>query len=225
MIVTIKSRIIESFNRIMRILRAMPENPELKRIIAFKDSIMERSRTNVKDRNRFLLIGIGSLLLLDYLMFCYHTDKNIFNIFPTIPVIEDKREIEVYLPGLDGVTIFKEKRQIMGFPSDERFVRYLFNTVRKGSQFDNTSIMVPVELQIRNIWITDGDTISKNEKLCVVDVEVPVIEKDITPLQGSEPLFKEAFRQTVKANIPSIAEITILERGIPDKKLWDIVSP
>ncbi|PKL36174.1 MAG: hypothetical protein CVV44_18320 [Spirochaetae bacterium HGW-Spirochaetae-1] len=224
MILTIKNRIIESFNRIKQILRALPENPELKRVIAFRDSIMERSRTNVKDRNRFLLIGIGSLLLLDYLMFCYHTDKNIFSIFPTIPIMEDKREIEVYLPGLDGETIFKEKRQIMGFPSDERFVRYLFNTVRKGSQFDNTSIMVPVELQIRNIWITDVDNISKNEKLCVVDVEVPVIEKDITPLQGSELLFKEAFRQTVKANIPSITEITILERGIPDKKLWDVVS-
>jgi hypothetical protein len=56
--------------------------------------------------------------------------------------------------------------------------------------------------------------------ICAIDCEVPVLDQEIQAIPGSEPLFREALRKTVAANIPRISEVVVLERGIPYKKLW-----
>lgn len=181
-------------------------------------------KNNKKERNRLFILFLGFLFILDYLIFCFYTEKNIFDIFPPIPLLEEKKIINVYLPSIDGVTILKERRAIPIFINEERFARFLFNIVVQGSVFENTRIAVPVDLFIRNIWIYEnkGEKPNKRDIYCIIDLEPPILDENSRKLTGSEALFKKALEKTIMENIPVVNRIFLLERGIPEKILWDL---
>ena len=176
----------------------------------------------MKDRkvNRYLILTLGAVFVLDYFMFCYHSEKNVFSFFPELPVISKQKEVTVYLPALDGQSLLEEKRMAASYESRERFIKFLFNAVVKGSKFQNTALAVPVQMNIRKIWVLDKSGDHEGKGFCAIDCEVPVSDQEVKPIPGSEPLFKKALEQTITANIPEIAGIILLERGVPDKKLW-----
>lgn len=96
---------------------------------------------SIYKKKRSLMLIISILFLFDYLAFCYHTDRNPFDIFPSFPILYDKRTINVFLPNIDGKTILKETRKISYIDDIEGFIRLLFKIVVKGSNFENTSIV------------------------------------------------------------------------------------
>lgn len=160
--------------------------------------------------NRRLIMTFGFLFVIDYMMFCYHSDKNIFDIFPSIPAVSGHQEVTLYLPDLDG-SILEETRMTPTFADKEHFVRFLFNSVVKGSMLKNTALAVPAEMNIRHIWIT--------EEGCTVDCEITELSSGMKPLQGSEELFKSALTKTIRTNIPEISSVLVLTGGI-ERRLW-----
>jgi hypothetical protein len=180
------------------------------RILIYKKKI---SSDNI-ERNRFLVLFITLLFLFDYLVFCYHTEKNPFNIFPSIPILEDKKLINVYLPYLDGQSILKESRRVSVIDNDQGFVRLLFKIVVKGSYYENTAAVVPVDIVIRGVWIYEGS--------CIIDLALAAVVDNVEVIPGSESTFRRALEKTITENIPTIERVIILERGIPGKNIWEI---
>ena len=194
-------------------------------LFAGKDSIAafmngEPYKWNNKPTNRRLIITLASIFFLNYIMFCYHTGRNIFAIFPSIPPISVQREITVYLPSLDGRTIIDEKREVVSFESDERFIQFLVNSVAQGSLFQNTAMAVPAEINIRKIWLLEKYASLDGKNICAIDFEPFVLDDSIKPLPGSEELFRKAVEQTITANVPYVSDIILLDGGIPDRKFW-----
>ena len=172
-----------------------------------------------KTNNRRFIITLTSLLILNYVMFCYHSGKNIFSIFPNIPPISSQHEVTVFLPALDGKTLIEEKRKAAKFESEERFIHFLFNNVVQGSMFENTAFAVPVDMNIRTIWML-GKSENNSKDICAIDCGITAVNPQIKPLPDSELLFREALRKTITANIPHIEKVVLLEGGMPDKKFW-----
>lgn len=149
-------------------------------------------------------------------MFCFHAEKNVFDIIPALPLLQDSKEITLYLPSPDGKTILEEKRNIGFFASDEKFATVLLSMVLRGSTAENTSMAVPVKLKLRRIWI------NKNQGQCIIDFEPSIIAADTKVIPGSEKLFMQSLERTLKENVSGIKELLLLERGVPGKKLWEM---
>jgi hypothetical protein len=177
--------------------------------------IREKVSTDEIEKNRFLVLVISIIFIFDYLVFCYHTEKSPFDIFPAIPVLDDSREVTVYVPALDGKSILKETRRISVF-NKEGFVRVLFQMVMKGSYYENTSAMVPVKINIRKIWFYDD--------ACIIDVMLVSLDTAARIIPGSEKVFRESLEKTITENISSIKRVVLLERGIPFKDIWEMAS-
>ncbi len=167
-----------------------------------------------KEKTRFIMLLIAVLFCFDYLVFCYHAEKNPFDIFPAIPIKDEKKLINVYLPDLDGKSILKESKKVSVIDDREDFVGLLFEEVINGSDFENTSIVVPVNAYIRKIWIYD--------EVCAIDVGFSLLERDAKIISGSEDAFDKALLRTITENIPSIKKVILLDRGIPGKRIWEI---
>lgn len=182
----------------------------------------ETLKNDKKERNRILILFIGGLFIYDYILFSYHTDKNIFDIFPSIPVLDERVSINIYLPSLDGKTLLNESRLVPKFNSNERFVKYLFSQVVKGSLYKNTSKTVPVDIVLRNIWIPESKDDTSLSGMCIVDIETSILNDEFDLIAGSEGLFKSALEKTIIENIKDISKISILVQGIPDAFLWEI---
>lgn len=178
--------------------------------------IRKKMESNPKERRRFFILLFGAVFFLDYLMFCYHADKNVFDIIPSLPLMEESRKVTLYLPSPDGKTIIKEKRQIGTFPAEEKFAAVLLSMVVRGSEKENTSMAVPVKLKLRRVWI------NREEGQCVYDFDPILVSDDTKIVAGSEKLFRESLKKTVRANLPSIKEMYLLERGVPGRKLWEM---
>jgi len=177
--------------------------------------IREKVSADEIERNRFLVLVISVIFIFDYLVFCYHTEKNLFDIFPAIPVLDDSREVTVYVPALDGKSILKETRRISVY-NRVGFVRVLFRMVATGSYYENTSAMVPVKIDIRKIWFYDD--------ACIIDVMLVSLDKTAKVIPGSENVFRESLERTITENIPSIKRVFLLERGIPFKNIWEMAA-
>ncbi|MCP4135606.1 MAG: hypothetical protein GY754_31850 [bacterium] len=177
-------------------------------------ALKSRMAAHQKERNRVYILAFSSLFLLNYLMFCLHTNQNIFNIFPSIPMLDDKKIVTIYLPYLDGKTILKEEREVPQFENEKNLVKYLFQSVVKGRKNENTANAVPVNLFVRKIWI--------HETSCIIDVAPSMLESNSIIIEGSESTFREAVEKTIVENIPSIKKVLLLGRGIPGNKLWEI---
>lgn len=171
---------------------------------------------NVSDprsRNRKILLFAFSLVMLDYLFICYHVDRSPFDLVPSIPQIDTRDEINVYVSGLDGKSILKEKRLVDKGSSDADFAHKLVSFVFAGSNYENTRLAVPMTGKVRNIWFYEGK--------CVIDVRSEIIKNDIEVIPSSEETFRKALSQTILENIPSVKEVIIAENGIPNRKLWE----
>jgi SHS2 domain-containing protein len=109
-------------------------------------------------KNRFLVLSFR---------FCHSSttclllsrEKNIFDIFPSLPKLDLRERREIYIPANDGKSLLKESRKMEVPEEKERFVALIFRMVSKGSIYENTSGAVPVDTQVRTIWLK-GDTCS-----------------------------------------------------------------
>jgi hypothetical protein len=174
-----------------------------------------RIKSDKPERNRSMMLFLASLFLFDYLLFCYISSQNPFNIFPSIPLVEYRKMINVYIPDTDGKSIIRETREISIPDIKEEYVKLLINIVINGSNIDNTSVAVPVSLFNRKIWFM--------EDICVIDFvpSLPETLKNKKKLSGnSVEIFKESLEKTIIENIPSVKNIMLLERGIPGRSLW-----
>jgi hypothetical protein len=177
-------------------------------------------KSSVKERNRVLILALSLLFILDYIMLSYHTGKNIFDIFPSIPVLEDKKIVNIYIPSEGCTEILSEKREIYSDLEDESLVKRLFELVADGSYYENTSENVPVSFLIKKIWLVNEE--SGEGKVCVIDLSPATLEKDMYVVKGSEQMFKESLEKTISENIPGIKRVILLEKGVPFRKLWEI---
>jgi hypothetical protein len=173
-----------------------------------------------KERNRKIILVFASLFFLDYLMYCLHTNSAIFGIFPTLPTLDEQKEVTVYLPALDGSTIIREKRSIPVYESDEKTAKELFEIVVRGSMYENTALAVPVDLFVTKVWLHRKG--AGRNSICVFDLEPVELSETVPVIANSESLFKKALEITITKNIPAVKEILILEKGIPLVRLWEL---
>jgi len=193
-------------------------------IISFKEKYVKikdnyNSKDN-KEKTRITVLALSSLLFLDYVMFSYHVESNIFDIFPSIPVIEDKVKINIYMPSEGASEIISEIREIHNNLEEEVLVKKLFSLVTAGSYYENTALNVPVKYTIKKIWITDIET--GGGKLCAIDLMPAMLGEDITVVKNSEALFRESLEKTILENVPGIKKVLVLEKGVPFRKLWEL---
>lgn len=174
----------------------------------------EKYTWNNKTTNRRLLLLLGCMFFFDYLLFCWHSDKNVFNIIPPIPVLSSQEEITVYLPEPAG-GIIEEKRLAYKYENKENFVGFLFNTVVKGSLYQNTALAVPVKLTVRRVWLPEEEP-----GLCAIDCELTELNAALPPEAGTQENFVKALEQTVTANLPEIKQVMLLAGGVPNGRLW-----
>lgn len=174
---------------------------------------------NSRERTRRLILLFSFLFLLDYLMYCLHTEKNIVDIFPDITPLEQSEKVRVYLPDPDGVTLISERRTIPGYDSDEKTARALFEVVVKGSIFDNTSMAVPPAMFLRKVWIYGK---GKTGRACIFDMEPVELGLKSAVVKNSEALFRNALEKTITENIPSVKSVILLEQGVPGIPLWEL---
>lgn len=179
-----------------------------------------RMDNDVREKNRIIILAISFLFVFDYMMVSYHIDKNIFNIFPSIPVLENKRTVNIYIPSEGCKEIISEKRKVYSGLENENLVQRLFDLVAEGSYFENTSENVPVNFLIKKIWLVNGE--NSEGKICVIDLSPVLLDKDITVVKGSEQMFRESLEKTIAENIQGIKKVILLEKGIPFRKLWEI---
>ncbi len=172
------------------------------------------------ERNRRLIIFFAALFIIDYLAYSYHTDKNIFDIFPSIPSLDSHVSVSVYLPSLDGESIVDEKRMIPRYNSDEKTAKLLFETVVQGRLRANTTAAVPAELFVRKVWIRREG--KGTQGLCVFDIEPVRLAPGATVIKNSEALFMRALEKTITENIPTVGGVMILEKGALNASLWEI---
>lgn len=165
-------------------------------------------------KKRFIVLAVSITFLADYVMFSYITDKNILDIFPSIPALESKKDINIYIPFSKDNKIIKEQRSVPEYENRESYVKFLVHTVIKGSIYENTAISVPLELFVKMVWIRDG--------ICAIDLEPGTLTERSMVVPGSEILFKQALEKTISENIPEIKKVYFLERGIPNKDLWEV---
>lgn len=173
-----------------------------------------------RERNRRLILIFAVIFIADYLMFCLHTNKNVADIFPEIPSLAREKKVSVYLPALDGATIMRETRDMPVYDSDEKSAKLLFETVVKGSVYDNTAMAVPADLFVRKVWIHGRG--SGNGRVCVIDLEPAELRPNATVIKNSEGLFRRAVEQTITENIPSVKTVLMLEKGVPGTALWEL---
>jgi len=187
------------------------------RIESLKDNYYSKDK---KERNRIAILALSSILFLDYVMFSYQIESNILDIFPSIPVIEDRVTIKIYIPSEGAAEIISEERVIHDGHSDEVLVKKLFSLIAEGSFYENTALNVPAKYTIKKIWITEAE--SGSGKICAIDIMPEMLKSDITIVKGSENLFKESLEKTIIENIPGITGVIILENGVPFRRLWEI---
>ncbi len=163
-------------------------------------------------KNRTVVLILALVLVADYLMICFHTGRNPVDIFPSIPVLDMRDEITVYVPSPEG-KLLKENRLIDISDDNELFAKRLVRFVTSGSAYENTRIMTPIQGNVRKVWISDGT--------CVVDFWLETIDADAPVNAGAEKLYHEAIIKTISENIKDVKKVIICENGIPGKSLWE----
>ena len=136
-----------------------------------------------------------------------------------MPELSSTREIDVFVPSIDASELWKEKRSVPQFDSDTRFVRFLFNAVQRGSNKENTSIIIPARLFIRNIWLHNDTNAGLS---CFIDLEPVIISPGAHIIPGSEKIFKEALLKTVTENIPEVKDVKLFVQGNPNALIWEL---
>ena len=199
----------------------------LSRVLSFWDLCIEKCtipfknlyvrhlhRDNERAMNRRILLAASLVLILDYLLVCYHVGRNPLDILPGIPKLDGRDTAIVYVADLDGKTILTEKRRVERDDTDENYALQLVNHVVRGSQFENTRSAVPFSGAVRRIWFF-GDT-------CVVDFRPEFIDENVPVLPGSEDTFRKALADTIIKNMSGVKNVVITQNGIYGRRLWEI---
>lgn len=196
-------------------------------LLSYKDSfkqrikkIIEGAKSDSKEYNRVMFLSISGLCFFAYLMLCLLTGKNVFDIFPPVPALQENRKITIYIPSEGCTGIIQEQRRVFSDLEDDKLVHRIFYLVAAGSQYENTLSNVPAKFIIKKIWIVDSE--DGDGKTCLIDLMPVIIEKDVVVVKGSEQIFREALEKTIAENVPGIKKVILLEKGVPCKKLWDI---
>jgi len=211
----IKSNIISGFSSFKYFLETKYEN-----ISKEINATRIRMESDVREKNRIILLALSFLFVFDYIMVSYHIDKNVLDIFPSIPALEDKKTINIYIPSEGCKEILTEKREIYSNLQDENLAKRLFDLVADGSYYENTSENVPVDFLIKKIWLTDAE--NGEGRVCIIDLSPATLDKSINIVKGSEQMFKESLEKTIIENISGIKKVVLLEKGVPFRRLWEI---
>jgi hypothetical protein len=149
-------------------------------------------------------------------MFCLHTGKNVFDIFPNIPLLERKSGVFLYIIDPQKKIIQPEERMIPIFESEESLAVYLVGEAVKGSKRNNTSGAVPCEVLVRKVWFNE----IKGGRECIVDIEPVIINDKAGFFSGSEQLFKASVEKTIMKSLDNVSRVVFLEKGIAVDRLW-----
>lgn len=167
---------------------------------------------DTKKRYRTLLLAISIVCIIDYLAISILTDKNILDIYPSLPALDTRDTIDIFVADLDAKSILKETREVSLPADNEGKVRRLVKLVAEGSEFENTRAIVPVDIVVRHVWFYDN--------VCIIDCELGAIEGQVPYIPDSFNAFNKALEQTINRNIPSITRVVLLEHGVYGKNLW-----
>ncbi|HRX14679.1 MAG TPA: hypothetical protein P5123_00030 [Spirochaetota bacterium] len=169
-------------------------------------------RRDLRERNRFFLLMVSLMLILNYFLYCFHVEKNIFDIYPSFPVMEKREDITIYLPGVKG-EILEETRLVELENSKEKTIEFIVAEIVRGSKYENTRMVVPIEFNIRKVWIHGSE--------CYIDIRLETLNPETPILPESEGNFKKAVEKSITANYNEIKSVAFLENGISNRNLWE----
>lgn len=169
-------------------------------------------RRDSRERNRLFLLIVSLMLILNYLLYCFHVEKNIFDIYPSFPVMDNREEITIFLPGVKG-EILKETRLVELENSKEKIIEFIVAEIVRGSKYENTRMVVPIEFNIRKVWIHNSE--------CYIDIRLEALNPETPVLPESESNFKKAVQKSITENFNDITTVNILENGISNRSLWE----
>ncbi len=166
---------------------------------------------DTKKRYRTLLYAISIVCLIDYVAISVLADKSIFDIYPSLPQLDTRDTIDIFVADLDAKSILKETREVLLPADNEGRVRRLIKLVAEGSEFENTRAIAPIDIIVRHIWFYDTT--------CIIDCELGTIE-GVPYIPDSFKAFGRALEQTISRNVPGVSKVVLLEHGIYGKNLW-----
>lgn len=175
----------------------------------FRNSLHE----NRIKRNRFYLLVVTLMIIADYLMICFHVERNPLTVFPPLPVIDKREPVDMYLPNRECSTLLNETRYLQKDIIQENFITQLVYNISRGSRFENTRINVPADCIVREVWLYDTT--------CVIDLRMTSLKNDTVVVEGSEELFRTAVKKTIFSHFNTIKDVIILENGIYNRNLWE----
>lgn len=167
---------------------------------------------DTKKRYRKILLAVSVICIIDYVAISVLTGKNIFDLYPSLPALDTRDTIDIFIADLDAKSILKETRDVSLSGDNESRVRRLVKLVAEGSEFENTRAMAPVDIIVRHVWFYDTT--------CIIDCELGTIEGQVPYIPDSFRAFNKALEQTLSRNIPGITKVVLLEHGIYGKNLW-----
>ncbi len=167
---------------------------------------------DTKKRYRMMLLAVSIVCIVDYVAISILTDKNIFDIYPSLPALDTRETIDIFVADLDAKSILKETREVLLPRDNESKVRRLIKLVAEGSEFENTRAIAPIDIVVRHVWFYDTT--------CIIDCELGTIEGQVPYIPDSFKAFNTALEQTINRNIPGITRVVLLEHGIYGKNLW-----
>jgi len=167
---------------------------------------------DTKKRYRMILLVVSVVCIVDYAAISVLTDKNIFDIYPSLPALDTRDTIDIFVADLDAKSILKETREVSLSGDNVSRVRRLVKLVAEGSEFENTRAIAPVDIIVRHVWFYDTT--------CIIDCELGTIEGQVPYIPDSFKAFNKALEQTISRNIPGITKVMLLEHGIYGKNLW-----
>jgi hypothetical protein len=159
-----------------------------------------------------ILLAVSVVCIVDYAAISVLTDKNIFDIYPSLPALDTRDTIDIFVADLDAKSILKETREVSLSGDNVSRVRRLVKLVAEGSEFENTRAIAPVDIIVRHVWFYDTT--------CIIDCELGTIEGQVPYIPDSFRAFNKALEQTISRNIPGITKVVLLEHGTYGKNLW-----
>ncbi len=65
-----------------------------------------------KKRYRLILLAVSVVCIIDYVAISILTDKNIFDIYPSLPALDTRETIDIFVADLDAKSVLEETREV-----------------------------------------------------------------------------------------------------------------
>lgn len=164
---------------------------------------------------RVRMFFFGFLILFSYISVCVHLERNPMNIFRPLPVLDERKELTIFIPDTDPEKMIEVKRKITVSEDKKIFISNIIKAITRGLYYENTRSSVPTEGMVRSVWFEDEG------RVCLVDFRMTILEPDFVPIKGSEENFKKALEKSIKQNISGVEKVVYAENGIYDAQLWE----